>query len=165
MKSPFELQIDFKNDCNWIYAFFVEFKINRHIWLHIRQGISDKKKPSNLHKNSLFSKRYIISNAIVMENYKWYFKKQFLSLANHNCRLHVWQDKKVLWSKPSGNNGISFVTAENWACGLKPLWLWMFHEMFTCLAFWLGKISYDYCIYQSKFLSQQFWNLIMISHY
>ena len=32
--------------------------------------IEDSKNPNNLHKNSLFSKRYLISNEIVIENYK-----------------------------------------------------------------------------------------------
>ena len=70
MNSPFELQIDFKNDCNCIYAFFVEFKIRRHIRLHRRHGIYDKKKPSNIQKVSVFLKKHLISNVIVMKNYK-----------------------------------------------------------------------------------------------
>ena len=37
---------------------FVEFKIQRHTGLHRKHGIYDKKKPSNLHKNSLFSETY-----------------------------------------------------------------------------------------------------------
>ena len=53
MKSPFELQSDFKNDCNQIYAFFVKFKICGHIRLHRRRS----KNLNNLDKNSLFSKR------------------------------------------------------------------------------------------------------------
>ena len=70
MNSPFQLQIDFTNDCNWIYAFTVKLKIRRHIRLHRRYS----KNPNNLHKNSLFSKSYITSNEIVMENYKWCLK-------------------------------------------------------------------------------------------
>ena len=66
MNSSFDLQIDFKNDCNGIYAFFVKFKIRRYIRLQGRHS----KNPNSLHKNSLFSKRYIISNETVMENYK-----------------------------------------------------------------------------------------------
>ena len=66
MNSPFDLQIDFKNDCNGIYAFFVKFKIRRYIRLQGRHS----KNPNSLHKNSLFSKSYIISNETVMENYK-----------------------------------------------------------------------------------------------
>ena len=78
MNSPFELKTDFKNECNQIDAFFVEFEICRHIWLHGRQG--DKNKASNLYRNSLFSKRYIIINVIVIENYKLCLKTQFLSI-------------------------------------------------------------------------------------
>ena len=70
MTSPFELQIDFKNDCNWIHAFFAEIKVSRDIRLNRRHGIYDKNKPRNLHSNSLFSTSYIISNVIMMENYK-----------------------------------------------------------------------------------------------
>ena len=49
MNSPFDLQIDFKNDCNGIYAFFVKFKIRRYIRLQGRHS----KNPNSLHKNSL----------------------------------------------------------------------------------------------------------------
>ena len=101
MNIPFKLQIDFKNDYNWINAFFVELKICRHIRLHRRHGIYNKKKAWNLHKNSVFLKRYIINNVIVMENYKWCFRKQFLTLVKHKCRPHVWQYTKVLWSESS----------------------------------------------------------------
>lgn len=80
MNSPFELKTNFKNNCNRTDAFFVEFEICRHIWLHGRQGVYDKNKPSNLYRNSLFSKRYIIINVIVMENYKLCLKTQFLSI-------------------------------------------------------------------------------------
>ena len=60
MNSPFELQIYFKNCCNWTYTLFIEIKIiRRHIRLHRRHGKHDKKNLNNLHKNSLFSKRYI----------------------------------------------------------------------------------------------------------
>ena len=38
------------------------------ILLHRRHGIYDRNKLSGLHKNSVFSKRYIISNVILMEN-------------------------------------------------------------------------------------------------
>ena len=76
-------------------------KIRRYIRLYRRHSFYDKKKPSNLHKNSLFLRRCLISNLIVMENYKWWFKKQFLSLVKHKCRPNVWQDTKVLWSEPS----------------------------------------------------------------
>ena len=74
MNCPFQLQIDFTNDCNWIYAFIVKLEICRNIGLHR----INSKNPNNLHKNGLFFKRYITSNDIVMENYKWLFKKQFL---------------------------------------------------------------------------------------
>ena len=65
----------------------------------------------------------------------------------------------------SCNNSISFVFPGTWTCGLGLLWEWMVHEIFTCLACWWGTISYDYCIYQSKLLPQQFWNSVMICHY
>lgn len=80
MNSPFELKTDFKNEWNRIDAFLVEFEICRHIWLNGRQGVYDKNKASNLYRNSLFSKRYIIINVIVMENYKLCLKTQFLSI-------------------------------------------------------------------------------------
>ena len=54
---------------------FVEFKVQRHTGLHRKHGIYDKKKPSNLHKNSLFSETYIKCNVTKMENYKWYFNE------------------------------------------------------------------------------------------
>ena len=47
MKSPFELPIDFKNDCNCVYAFFIKFKIRGHIRLLRRHS----KNPKNLRKN------------------------------------------------------------------------------------------------------------------
>ena len=97
MTSPFELQIDFKNDCNLIYAFFVKFKIRRYIWIHRRHS----KNLNNLHKNSIFSKRYIISNEIVMENYKLCFKKRFFFFVKHTCRPQAWQDTKYLISELS----------------------------------------------------------------
>ena len=67
-------------------------------YLRVRYGTNDKRTPSNLETNSLFSKRYITSNIIVMENYKRCFKKQFFSLVKHKFRLHFWQNTKVLWS-------------------------------------------------------------------
>ena len=95
INSPFELQIDFKNDCNGIYSFFAKFKICRHIRLCGRHS----KNLNNLHKNNVFSKRYIIRNKIVMENYKWCFKKQFLSLVKHKYRPHAWQDTRFeIWA-------------------------------------------------------------------
>ena len=97
MNNPFELKIDFKNDWNWISAFFVKFKIRRHIWLHRRHS----KNLKNLQLKSLFSKRYIISKEVVMKNYKCYFKKHFLSFAKHNYRAHVWQDTEYLRSELS----------------------------------------------------------------
>ena len=73
MNSIFELEIDFKNDCNYIYAFFVKFEICKHI----RQYRGYSKNPNNLHKDSLFSKRYIIRTETVMENYNLCFKNNF----------------------------------------------------------------------------------------
>ena len=99
MNSTFESQTDFKNASNWIYAFFVKFKICKHIRLHKRHGIYDRKKPSNLHKNSLFSKRYVVSHIFMMENYKWCFKKQFLSLVKHKHRPYVRGHRNfVIWA-------------------------------------------------------------------
>ena len=43
INSPFELQIDFQNDCNLIYGFFVEFKICSNIRLRKRHGIYDRR--------------------------------------------------------------------------------------------------------------------------
>ena len=57
-------------DRNWTNALFGKFKIFRYIRMHGRQGIYDKKKQGNLHKNSLFLIWYIMSNVIVMENHK-----------------------------------------------------------------------------------------------
>ena len=53
-----------------IYAFCIEFKIPRHFRILRKHGIYNKKKPRNLHNNISFSRRYITSNVIVMENYK-----------------------------------------------------------------------------------------------
>ena len=85
------------------YAYFAEFKRCWHIRLHRRQGNYDKKNPSNLCKNCLVSKRYIISKEIVMENYKWCLRKQFPSFVKLKYRPHVWQDTKDLIS------GLSFL--------------------------------------------------------
>ena len=78
MNSIFELEIDFKNDCNSIYAFFVKFETCKHIRLYREHS----KNPNNLHKDSLFSKRYIISNEIMMENYNLCFKNNFSLSSN-----------------------------------------------------------------------------------
>ena len=61
----------------------------------------DKKNPRNLHKNSLFSEKDIIINVIVVESYKWCFKKQFLSLVKHRYSPRVWQKTKALGSEYS----------------------------------------------------------------
>ena len=58
--------------------FFIELKVSRHIRLHRRHGIYDKKTPSSLHKNSLLSKLYMISNVIVTENDQLPFKNSFV---------------------------------------------------------------------------------------
>ena len=128
MNGPFELQTDFNNDCNWIYAFFVKFKVCRHIQLHRRHS----NNPNNLHKNSLFSKRYIIRNEIVMENYKWCFKKQFLSFNKHKYRPQAWQNTKDLSLSFHSCNNISSTSTGTHACGLGLLWSWVVHETFTC---------------------------------
>ena len=95
MNCPFQLQIDFTNDCNWIYAFIVKLEIRRHIGLHR----INSKNPNNLHKNGLFFKRYITSNDIVMENYKWLFKKQFLFFFKYRYLPYAWKDTKDLRSE------------------------------------------------------------------
>ena len=69
--------------------FFVKFQIRRHIRLHRRHC----KNSNNLRNNSLFSERYIISNEIVMGNYKWWFKKQ-LSLS---LSLHIAGRTQTIW--------------------------------------------------------------------
>ena len=95
MNCPFQLQIDFTNDCNWIYAFIVKLEIRRHIGLHR----INSKNPNNLHKNGLFFKRYITSNDIVMENYKWLFKKQFMFFFKYRYLPYAWKDTKDLRSE------------------------------------------------------------------
>ena len=136
MNSAFELQIDFKNDWNWIYAFFIEFRISRHIRLHRRHCIYDNKKPSNLHKNSLFSKRHIISNVIAIENYKWCLKKQFLSLSLVKHKL------QVTCLKGHKNFVILYfilaIIASYLLLSWRLPWVWMIHEIFTCLPYWWG---------------------------
>ena len=62
-------------------------------------------------------------------------------------------------------NGISFAFPGTRTCGLKFLWVWVAYEIFSCLVYWWGTISYDYCIYWSKLLPQQFSNSIMIFNY
>ena len=166
MSSPFELQVDFKNECNWIYVLFVEFEICRHIRLHSKHSIYDKIKPSNLHKHSLFSKRYIINYVIVIEIYKWYFKNSFslYSCINTGYMSDKTQEFCDL-SLHSCNNGVSIASPRTWACGLGLLWTWMVHKIFACLAYWRGTISYNYCIYRSKVLQQEYCDSVMICHY
>ena len=53
MKSPFQLQIDFANDCNWIYAFTVKLKIRKHIRLNTRNSIQESEQSTQKQ-----SKRY-----------------------------------------------------------------------------------------------------------
>ena len=53
-------------------------------------------------------------------------------------------------------NGTSFASPVAQACGLGLPLAWMAKEIFAYLAYWWGMISYDYCIYQSKLLPQQF---------
>ena len=131
MNSIFELEIDFKNDCNWIYAFFVKFEICKHIRLY--RGHS--KNPNNLHKNSLFSKRYVIRNETVMENYKWWFKK-IISLLSSISTGHMPDRAQKIWdlSFHYCNNDISFASTGTRACRFGLLWSWMVHESFACSA-------------------------------
>ena len=72
MNSTFELQIDFKNDCNWICAVFVELKICRYIRLHKRHGIYYKKTQ------------------------EWFiFKKLYSKQCNHDRKLQMMLQKTV----------------------------------------------------------------------
>ena len=63
------------------------------------------------------------------------------------------------------NNAIWLASSGTRACKLGLLWAWMVHEIFAWLAYYWETISYDYCIYQYKFLPQLFWYLVMICHY
>ena len=65
----------------------------------------------------------------------------------------------------SCNNRISFTCPGALACELGLLWAWMLYEVFACLAYWWGKISWNYCIYQWKLSPQEFWNSVMVCHY
>ena len=89
----------------------------------------------------------------------------FCDLSLHYCNNEISFAFPETLSFHSCNNGISFVFPETQACGLWLLWARMVHEIFACLSYWWGTISYDHCIYQSKLLPHQFWNLVMISHY
>ena len=62
------------------------------MWIHKRHS----KNLNNLHKNSLCSKRHVVSNEIVMEKYK-----QFLTFVKHKFRPHAWQDTQYLRSELS----------------------------------------------------------------
>ena len=122
MNRSFELQINFQNDWNWIYAFFLEFKICRHIQQYRRHGIYDKKKPGNLQKISLFSKRYIISNVIGIENYIWCF----LFLAKQSTGHMSDRTQKCSdLSLRSCNNGISFICPGTRGWGFLLFWAWI----------------------------------------
>ena len=136
MNSPFELQIDFKNNSNWIYILFVEFEIPKHVWLHRRHGKCGKNNPINLHNNNLFSKRYIIDNEIVMENYKYCFNSFSLSPSINTGNMSDRTQKIWDLSFHSCNNDIRFVSTRTRTCGLGLLWPWMVHETFACMACW-----------------------------
>ena len=88
MNSLFEVQIGFEITASESMHSLPNL-IHRHIRLHRWHCIYDKKTPVTLHKNSLFLESYIISNVLVMENYKWCFKKQFLSLIKYKYRPHI----------------------------------------------------------------------------
>ena len=162
MNSPFQLQIHFTNDCNWIYAFIVKFKIRRHIWLQRRNS----KNPNNLQKNSLCSKRYITSNKIVMKTTNDASKNNFCLASSISTGLMP-DRAQTIWdlSFHSGNNYILFTSTGTRACmrvgtSLFMDRLWDFHLLGLVV-----KIYYDYFIYQSKLLLQQFWNLVTICHH
>ena len=69
--------------------------MRRHIQLHIRHGIYNKQKQSSLHKNGLFLRRYKISNANMIENYK-------------SCHMPDRRKNVCDQSLHSCNNGVSF---------------------------------------------------------
>ena len=58
MNSPFEFQIDFKNDYNWIYAFFVEFKICRHID-YVEDTVFTTKRNQTIYTRTVYFKKGI----------------------------------------------------------------------------------------------------------
>ena len=87
-----------------------------------------EQKPSNLQKKSLFSKRYMIINVIVVENWKRCFKKQFLYLVRHKYRSHI--SKKICHSSLHFCNvDFSFIFPVAWACRLRFLWAWMVRDI------------------------------------
>ena len=126
----FNYKLLFPNVCNWIFAFIIKPKIRRHIRIHRRNS----KNPSNRHKNSPFSKRYITSNEIVLKKYRWRFKHQFLFLSSISTG-HMPDRTSKIWdlSFHSGNNDILFASTGTRACRLGLLWSWMVCETFDCL--------------------------------
>ena len=122
--SPFQLQIDFTNDCNWIYAFIVKLKIRNHIRLHRRNS----KNLNNLHKNSLKGIRYI-KLQMALQKIISVFRRAYLQATCLTGHKMIWD-----WSFHSGNNEILFASPGTRSCGLGLLWLWMVRETFTCSA-------------------------------
>ena len=94
------------------------------------------------------SKIVSLFNSYINTGHMSYRTQRFCDLSFYSC-----------------NSGISFASPRTWACGLGLLWTWMVHEIFACLAYWRGTISFNYFIYQSKLLLQEFWNSLMIYHY
>ena len=131
MNGPFQLQNHFTNDCNWIYTFIVKLKMRRHIWLQR----SNSKNSNNLQKNSLFSKRYITSNKIVMKTTNDASKNNFCFASGISTSLMPDRTQKI-WdlSFHSGNNYISFASTGTRAWGLGLLCLWIVRETFACSA-------------------------------
>ena len=125
--------------------------MRRQIRLCRRHGTYNKKKRSNLHNISLFSISYIVSNVIVMENYKCCVKNNFF-LQSGIRTGHMFDRTQTFcnWSLQSCNNGISYTSTGTGTCGLGLLWAWMFHKIFACLAYWWGTISHNYYIYHCK---------------
>ena len=76
---------------------------------------------------------------------------------------HMSDKKQNIWDLKclSCNNSIPFASTRTRTHGLELLWSWMVHDAFACLSYWWGRIPYDYCIYQSKLLPQQFWNSVV----
>lgn len=65
----------------------------------------------------------------------------------------------------SCSNSISFTSAWTRASGLGPLKAWMVHEIFACLVYLWGTITYNYYIFESKLSPNNFRNSLMTCRY
>ena len=120
----------FEIDCNWTNVFFAKFKICRHIRMHGRQGVHDKKKKGNLHRNrrkttnDALKKRFCpYSNIIVGEMPDR--TQRFCSLSLSFC-----------------NNGILFASLGTQAYVLGLLWPWMVQDIFACFTYLWERLLY-----------------------